>query len=467
MIRKSTFIPVMLVMVIVFTAATSAISSADQTPASNATIAKSCAMCHQAKANILWGEFDNVAFKANTIQMKIDDTTVLLAFDEDDIKVVTTDGKNMDGGALHKAKRGQAIKVEYTESKGVKTAVRLVEKPVARVSPEMLFTLADLEKLISKGPKKGHYFLYDSRPEARYHEGAIPSAISLPYPAFDTMADKLPKDKHALIVFYSSGATCNMSPASAEKAQKMGYTNVKVFRDGIPAWSAKHYTVLSPQSFKSAWIDKGIPYVLLDARATKEASKGFIKGAVSFPASRAAKLIKNLPTDEVNPPIIIYDAKGSNQAEQAAAALVKAGYSNVNILSGGFAAWHAAKYEFGRGKMSSRASYIPQPRPGAINVNEFKKYAESLPSNVVIVDVRNLNEVQSGMLKVAKNIPLELLQSRAAEIPKDKLVITQCATGVRAEMAYHTLKALGYSTVKFLNAKIKFDKNGSYTIDED
>jgi hypothetical protein len=34
-------------------------------------------------------------------------------------------------------------------------------------------------------------------------------------------------------------------------------------------------------------------------------------------------------------------------------------------------------------------------------------------------------------------------------------------------MAYHTLKELGYSNVRFLNAKTTFAKDGSFTITKD
>ena len=52
-----------------------------------------------------------------------------------------------------------------------------------------------------------------------------------------------------------------------------------------------------------------------------------------------------------------------------------------------------------------------------------------------------------------------------AEIPKDKQIITYCNTGMQAEMAYHKLKEKGYN-VKFLNANVKFDDKGNYTVEK-
>ncbi len=430
------------------------------------TIAKICTNCHKAEPNALLGYFDNVAFKAKTIQVKIDDATELVKFDEDEIKVVDGAGKTGDGEFLkdNKLKKGHEIKVEYVEKNGVKTALKIIEKPPVKVSPEMLMTTVDVEKLVAMGPEKGKYFLFDSRPMPRFQEGAIPTSINLPYPAFDKLVDKLPTDKKALIIFYCAGPTCNLSPASAEKARKLGYTNLKVYKDGMPGWSEKNYGVLSAQFLKEAWINKDIPHVLLDIRAKRDAEKGFIQGAVSFPAHHnGLQLIKKLSVKK-NAPIIVYGSNDDKQVIAVAKELLKAGYGNVMLLTGGFKAWQSVKYAVVTGKLAAKVSYVPKPRPGEIAIAEFEKYAAQLPANVMIIDVRNVDEANSGMLKTAKLIPAEEIKDRLVEIPMDKLIVTLCSTGVRAEMAYHTLRQLGYTNVKFVNAKIVFEKNGTFKI---
>jgi rhodanese-related sulfurtransferase len=72
-----------------------------------------------------------------------------------------------------------------------------------------------------------------------------------------------------------------MSPNSAGRAEKLGYTNVKVYHDGLPEWNKKNYSVLSAKALKEAWIDKDMALVLLDVRPAAAAKKGFIKGAVA------------------------------------------------------------------------------------------------------------------------------------------------------------------------------------------
>ena len=150
------------------TMALAAFSSAEQ-QAAKPTIARICTNCHKAEPNTLRGTFDKVAFKSNTIQMKIDDAIELVKFDEDDIKVLTADGKSTDGEALHKTKQGKEIKIEYTEKDGVKTAVRLVEKPPVKVSPDLLISTTEVEKLVALGPEKGKYFLFRPKEIGRAH----------------------------------------------------------------------------------------------------------------------------------------------------------------------------------------------------------------------------------------------------------------------------------------------------------
>ena len=443
----------------------SAISAAAEpaTPAAP-TIAKICTNCHKAEPNVLRGHFDNVSFKAQAIQMKIDGSVVLVKFDEDEIKVTNDDRKTGDGELLkdNKIKKGHEIKVEYTEQNGIKTATRLVAKPPVDVPKEMLITTSEIEKLVSKGPDKGAYFLFDSRPAARFIEGAIPTAVNLPYPAFDKNLDKLPKDKNALIIFYCSGVTCNMSPGSAEKAKKLGYTNIKVYKDGMPAWYEKHYAVLTPQSMKEAC--KDVPYVILDARNPKMIKAGFIPGAVPFPAAKAAAMARKLDVAQKKAPIIVYDAKGGKDAAAAAKELVKAGYGNVKVLTGGFEAWQGAKYEVATGNPASRVVYVPKPRPGEMDMDEFKKVLAGPHDNVMIVDVRNAEEAKAGRLKDSVVIPLNDIRERVAEFPKDKQIILHCNSGVIAEMAYNSLKDLGFTNVKYVNARFKFEKDGSYSL---
>jgi hypothetical protein len=183
-------------------------AAAPAAPQSKPTMAKVCANCHQPQPGSLRGNFDSVAYKAQSIQIKIDEATEILRFDKDALKVlnVQPDAANP-AEPLRAIKRGKEVRIEFIEKDGKKFAVLVAAKVPIKVAPEKLISTADVEKLVARGPEKGTYLLIDARPAPRFMEGAIPTAVSIPFPAFEKMVDKLPKDKNALIVYYCAGVT--------------------------------------------------------------------------------------------------------------------------------------------------------------------------------------------------------------------------------------------------------------------
>jgi hypothetical protein len=183
-------------------------AAAPATPQARPTTAKICSNCHQPEAANLRGIFDGVAYKTQSIQIKIDDATEILRFDKNTLKVanVKPDPANPTE-PLREIKKGKEVRVEYTEKDGKKFATLVVAKPPIKVAPEKLMTTADVEKLVALGPEKGKYVLIDARPAPKFMEAAIPTAINIPFPAFDKMAGKLPADKGVLIVYYCAGMT--------------------------------------------------------------------------------------------------------------------------------------------------------------------------------------------------------------------------------------------------------------------
>jgi rhodanese-related sulfurtransferase len=423
-------------------------------PQAKAANAKICLNCHKAEANNLRGHWESVAMKSSSIQLKIDDRSEVIRFDKAKLQVLNAAEKGDVEKMLRSIKKGHEVRIEFAEKDGARFASVVSAKPAVKLAAEDKIALADMEKLVTLGPVKGNYTLIDSRPGPKFKEGAIPTAISLPYPEFDKFADRLPADKNSLVIFYCSGVTCNMSPGSQKKAKALGYNNIKVFVEGMPAWLGRNYGVLSAQSLKDAY--KDVPYVLLDVRKADVAGQGFIKGAVAF-ASADEKSLESLPKKEMKAPVIVYDEDGKWNAPKVASAIVKAGFTNVMVLNGGLAGWQQAKLPVETGKLATSITYVPKPKPGEIPMEAFIKLIAGIPADTVIVDVRNKDELGDGIIKGALNIPADELEQRAAELPKEKKVITYCNTGTRAEMAYHALKAKGLTNIFFLNAKVDFD----------
>ncbi|MEO8676948.1 MAG: rhodanese-like domain-containing protein [Casimicrobiaceae bacterium] len=454
-----------IIVAVSFALAAGSALSQTQTPAAPAAkprMAQVCGTCHSVKADELRGVFENVAFKSKSIQLKIDNATEIVRFDEDALKVLDG-GETKAGETLRDVVKGREARIVFVDKDGSKTATLISFKGPIKIAPERLVNYADVARLVSQGPDKGNYTLIDSRPLPRYQEGAIPTAINLPYPAFDKFVDRLPADKAKLVVFYCSGVTCTMSPKSMQRAESMGYTNAKVYREGMPEWTQKNYGVLSTTFLKEAWTDKDIPHVLIDVRPAAELAGGYIPGAISLPSNAIKGALTQLPDRKLKAPTMVYDAGGGDAAVEAAKTIVAAGYSNVNVVTGGFNAWKAAGYAVASGSPSTKIAYAPKPRPGEISIADFTKLARATPPGVLILDVRNVDEAAGGVIKGSLLVPDEDIVTRMGEIPKDRKILTHCLTGVRAEMAYHKLKEKGYD-VAFLNANIEVAGDGTFKV---
>jgi rhodanese-related sulfurtransferase len=434
-----------------------------QAPAEKPAIAQVCKSCHKINPGQVQGIYENVAFKSKSIQIKIDNHTEILRFDEKTLRIFDAD-EERPGADLAKIAKNRESRVDYVDKDGVKYATIISFKGPIKVAPEKLVKYADVKRLVDLGPEKGGYTLVDSRPPPRFQEGAIPTAVNIPYPAFDKFLDRLPADKSRLLVFYCQGITCTMSPKSMQRVEAMGYTNAKVYREGMPEWFEKSYGVLSPKFLKEAWIDKKIPHVLLDVRPAGEIARtGHIPGAVALPGGNIKTALKAMPDRKLKAPVMVYDGRDGEEAVAAAKALVAGGYTGVNVITGGLAGWQAAGYAPATDPVGTKIAYQRMPRPGEIAPAEFAKLARNTPPDVLILDVRNRDEASAGMIKGALLVPDEDLLDRVGEVPKDKKIVAHCLTGVRAEMAYHKLKDKGYD-VRFLNAEIDVKGNGDFKV---
>jgi rhodanese-related sulfurtransferase len=179
--------------------------------------------------------------------------------------------------------------------------------------------------------------LIDSRPKRKkYDNGHIPTALSIPDSQFAKFQDQLPAEKSTPLVFYCGGLKCRLSHKSAQKAIELGYTKVKVFAEGYPAWVAaygKGDTTVAASAKKAASselkagkeegsvdtatfekIVKEDParIMLIDVRDADEFQEGSFKTAVNIPVDQLETKIQTLPTDK---PIVFVCGTGARSGE--------------------------------------------------------------------------------------------------------------------------------------------------------
>ncbi len=329
---------------------------------------------------------------------------------------------------------------------------------------------------VSIPPKKG-VMIIDSRPAARqYDPGHIPGAINIPDSQFDKLAGKLPEDKATLLLFYCGGLECMLSHNSAFKAEKLGYTNIKVYPAGSPDWKAKGAQVSVSAAYIKKLIDEKAPYVLIDARPKRVADKGMIPTAINISDTEFDKQVDKLPADKAT--TLIYYCGGlecvlsDNSAEKAR----KLGYTNVLTYPPGYPEWEklngatapaaaAAGASAAGTTPAASAALVPGKEKGSVTVASFEQVWKSNPGSVMLVDVRDPKEVAAGTIKGSVNIPMNELEKKIATLPTDKPVVFVCGTGARSGEAFDTVKLLGGKVQAFfLDADVKFNADGTFTM---
>ncbi|MBD5800994.1 molybdopterin biosynthesis protein MoeB [Azoarcus sp. Aa7] len=319
-------------------------------------------------------------------------------------------------------------------------------------------------------PKPEGAQIIDSRPTARkYDPGHIPTALSIPDSQFDKLVDKLPQDKATLLIFYCDGLECMLSHNSAFRAEKLGYTNIRVYAAGFPDWvKAGHMAAISVPQLKKL-MDEGAPLTLIDSRPKeRKYDKGHIPGAISIPDLQFDKLVDRLPADKASPLYFYCEGLSCKLSSDSAAKAVKLGYTQVKVVPEGYPEWERL---YGAGPAAEGAAAKPAiqagKESGTITVASFEKIYREAPATIHLVDVREPNEFAAGTFKGAINVPVNALEKRIEELPADKPIVFFCGAGGRSGEA-HDMVQLYKPALKtfFLNADIKWARDGSYTIVE-
>lgn len=354
------------------------------------------------------------------------------------------------------------------------TAMAQEAQQVAKAGWYSQLVNVDFVKKIAAMPKVDGAMLIDSRPTARkFDPGHIQTAVNIPDSAFDKLAPTLlPADKAMLLVFYCDGPECMLSHNSAFKAEKLGYTNIKVYADGFPDWVKNGNLHAVSVAHIKKLMDEKAPITIIDARpAARKYDLGHIPGAINMPDSQFDKLAKDkLPADKAAALYFYCDGLACKLSNDSAMKAIAMGYTNVKVVPEGYPGWVAA---FGAGPTASAVPAAVKSAPaieagkeaGTISVASFERIYKEAPDSVHLIDVRDPQEFAGGTFKGAVNFPINNLEKSIDKLPTNKPIVFFCGAGGRSGEA-HDMAKLYKPELKtvFLDAEIKWLKDGSYTI---
>jgi NADPH-dependent 2,4-dienoyl-CoA reductase/sulfur reductase-like enzyme/rhodanese-related sulfurtransferase len=120
------------------------------------------------------------------------------------------------------------------------------------------------------------------------------------------------------------------------------------------------------------------------------------------------------------------------------------GYVGSNLITGDLDIMHFKD-------LMGQPSGIKDERSGY--PNDFRDYQ--------ILDVRTIDEYESGHLPHAINIPIVDLRRRIQELSKERPTLVYCAAGYRGYLGYRILKQLGFNVIN-LDGGIKMVSEGGF-----
>jgi hydroxyacylglutathione hydrolase len=169
---------------------------------------------------------------------------------------------------------------------------------------------------------------------------------------------------------------------------------------------------------------------ILDVRDAAEYAKGHLAGSINIGLGGQYATWAGTVLDRAKPIVIIAEP---GREKEAALRLGRIGFDHVaGYLEGGMQA------------LASRADLVwPTERFSAAAIAE--ELASCAPP--LLLDIRNPREWVTKHVEGSVNIPLNHLQERIAEIPRDRRIAVHCAGGYRSSIAASILQQYGITNL--------------------
>ena len=294
----------------------------------------------------------------------------------------------------------------------------LAQKSAAMTQEELAGTLFDSlrTKIL---PLADHIIVYPA------HGAGSSCGKNMSKETFDTLGNqkkvnyalRSDMDRNAFIKELTNGLLPPPSYFGMNVAMnKKGYDSIHdVMARGLKALRLDEFTSLAPEA------------LILDTRPATEFAQGFIPGSIFIGLEGQFAPWVGALIPDVKQEIILVTSDGKE--EETVRRLARVGYDNVRgYLDGGIRAWADALDSIGR--------------------VEASEVEQGLHTNELLIDVRKPGEYESEHLVDVPSIPLDFINERMAEFPKDKELVLLCGGGYRSMIAASILKARGYVGIK-------------------
>jgi hydroxyacylglutathione hydrolase len=245
--------------------------------------------------------------------------------------------------ALQAASRDEFVRM-LTEALPERPAYFAQDAEINRTGASALADLPAMPALDPKavqGLQQAGAIVLDTRPEAEFAAGHIPGSVNIPLSGqFASWAGAVLGLEADLVLV---AADPDRAVESRRRLARVGIERVFGFLDGgIGAWTQAGLPLQELAQITAQDLDRLLhenPEVqVADVRRPAEWEDGHIQGAMLLPLNQAAKMAARL--DQSRP--VAVHCKGGYRSAIASSLLLRAGFTQVLNVKGGFDAWKAA-----------------------------------------------------------------------------------------------------------------------------
>lgn len=341
-------------------------------------------------------------------------------------------------------------------------------------------TVEDFNAALAETP----FVLLDVRQPDEYAAGHIEGSFNVPIRELSQNLNLLPDLDAPIMVICKGGGRAMLASTAL---QVLGYTHVQVLKGGYDAWVGEELPVVTeafmPEAGTAPEIDPAVfaavdaylttlpegyglvgaaavaeelvdaPPILIDVRSSDEWNQGYIEGAQHIWINEFMARQSEWPQDK-DAKIVVYCQSGY-RGGIAAVFMRLMGYTNVRNLSGGVNAWTRAELPLVGVpfNLNARLTDYVAGLPDTFNAVRVADLATELaaPNDLLLVDVRTVDEYAEGFIAGAINIPLNELTQHLDLLPNlDQPMVIYCGSGHRSALAMTALNLLGYTNVRSL-----------------
>jgi rhodanese-related sulfurtransferase len=108
--------------------------------------------------------------------------------------------------------------------------------------------------------------------------------------------------------------------------------------------------------------------------------------------------------------------------------------------------------------------FPPKGTP-SVQITPAEAYAK-LQQGAFILDVRTQDEFNESHIKGSTLIPLDELQDRLDEVPKDKEIVVVCRSGRRSQLGASILQKAGFTQVSNMNGGLQAWVDANYPLEK-